>query len=182
MNQTLVPCGHRKVCVCTAAMKVASVNQPFLTWSSSSTNSEHAVMIYKTHSELHLHFIFTFYIYCTTIHANIYTLAGCHARCWPGHQEQFWGSVSSSRTLQHADQGNQTNDLPITRQPPLLQCQMIYPRLWCSGEQHAMPTNRHLQIKRWWIQWNTTAMLNSNIVQNCEKIICSKSVTDVTIS
>ena len=40
---------------------------------------------------------------------------GCIARCRPARQEQFWGSVSCTRTLPRADQGNRTSDLSITR-------------------------------------------------------------------
>ena len=40
---------------------------------------------------------------------------GCHAKCRPAHYGQFWGSVSCQMTRRHADQGNQTSDLLITR-------------------------------------------------------------------
>ena len=53
---------------------------------------------------------------CSNSHIHSYIdAAGCHARCRPAHQEQLWGSVSCPRTLRHADQGNGTSDLLITR-------------------------------------------------------------------
>lgn len=48
---------------------------------------------------------------------------GCHARSRPAHQEQCWGSVSCSRPLRLADQGNLTSDsktlaLPLSHSRP----------------------------------------------------------------
>ena len=51
---------------------------------------------------------------------------GCHARCWPAHQEQFGVPVSCPRALWHADQGNWTHDLPITTRWLYHSCPVLF--------------------------------------------------------
>ena len=52
---------------------------------------------------------------CLTNSNSYSDSGGCHARCWSAHQEQFLGSVSWPRTLQHADQGKRNSDTLLTR-------------------------------------------------------------------
>ena len=64
----------------------------------------------------HLHFRAFFLSKATYSNSYIHSYSdcgGCHARCWPAHQEQVGVSASCTRTLWHADQGNWTHDLPF---------------------------------------------------------------------
>ena len=155
MNQTLVSCGHRKVRRCTHSSYESSLCE--------SSFSDMIFIQYKhrtrrndAHLQDSVRVAFTFYLYIqqTVQYSNSCKHSyvddgGCHARCRPAHQEQFWGSEPCPRTLRHADQGNETNDLPITA----TLIAVSDPR-----------TNKHPQTKKEIVdveQWNMTVTFNN---------------------